>query len=184
MRGNERCPRCGARLIREGVERLCLSCGTLSDPADRERAIANIAAETKFLDGKIRRRRASTDELGHQPADGPAVAELIAQFGDLPIEAWDTASHGGSAADPVRWRKSLESVAARVARGEKVVPVEYFVRSATAERPDIPPTDPERWLAWRVDHGLPVSAELGISFWAAETAMAAPWHRHLKGDAE
>lgn len=172
---SERCPRCNALLFRDGADRLCFNCGTLSDPADRERALAHMAAEEAWWEGRRRRKAERPPGM----ADDPAVAEIIAEFGDIPVEAWDAAASIASMADANHWRKRLAAVRRRVDAGE-------FSPAPAPRAPDEPPADPERWLAWRVDHGLPISAELlerelGISWVEAERAMASSWYRYLRG---
>lgn len=165
---SERCPRCHALVLRDGADRLCLSCGTLTDPAARERALAVVAAEAELLASRSRRR---WDRLPGESGD-PSIAEMIEEYGSLPVAAWD------KAAAHVDWRRRLAEIARCVAAGE-------FEPPPAPLAPDGPPAEAERWLAWRVEHGLPISTELlerelGLSWLEAERAMASPWHRHLR----
>jgi hypothetical protein len=189
---SEHCPRCSSSLVRDGEDPLCLKCGTLSigglTPAEAE---AELLQEESIYIGRIRRRGPSI--LGrppHESEDAAAIATLIREFGDMPVEAWDEAANRNrrSAKEMAgaqwgeQFRMALETNRARVLAGETFSSPMVVL----GEPETTPPRDPVRWLAWRVDHGLPISVEilereLGLSWSEAEQAMSSPWHHYLGG---
>lgn len=192
----DRCPRCSRPVFNDHGELHCLSCGELTRPevAARARQLAVEAEAYKAAQlaaGKTRTHQPHR-EAGRLGMMAPAEMDaLVAEFGDLPQEAWD------EACQPKPGSRGYAQMREALVRKRREVQAGTFrawlQREVVREvlnpylKDDPAPSDPVDWIGWRLRHGMPISQdiierELRLSWWQASEALA-KWRQRLEGEA-
>lgn len=188
----ERCPRCAKPVFNDRGELHCLSCGELTRPDILARSQQWAAEE----EAQTLQQRAQTGRRQRKPSRSAELAgaipsadmdTLVAEFGDLPAEAWDQAcSPVPSYRGPEQMRAALERARAQVEAGTFRVSV-FRDDEEPPTRPDAEPRDPVDWIGWRLRRGMAISQEIierekRLSWWEASEVLA-KWRQRVEREA-
>lgn len=187
----DRCPRCSRPVFNDRGEMHCLSCGELTHPDILVRSAANAAEDAEMANARRVAKKRQLREAFHLSnsntlAEADDMADLAAEFSDIPAEAWDQVCSAMPAwKGPGAMRESLERARHDIAVGR----FRYYSDEgvATIVRPDVEPTDPVDWIGWRLRHGMAISAdilerELRLNWRQAADALA-KWRQRVESEA-